>query len=105
MVDRKKEDFKSTYYNNISADERKICKRLRSLRLELGYSLMQVSKRTKQLFPDENNGGTRENVYFQISHTHLHDIENGRQTNFHLKMLKGLATVYGEKLEHLIFGN
>lgn len=94
-VEKNKEALTRSYEANID-DISKIAKRLKEARAEKGWSLMQVSLKTMDMFPNKKE--------YQVSHTHVKDMEDGVIANLNIQKLRALATIYGKKIEYLLFG-
>jgi len=84
-----------SYSTNIE-DVYEIGKRLRALRKDHGWTYMDVSLKSKKIFPHDKE--------FQISHTHVMAMENGTTSNYNIQKLRSLATIYNKPVEYIIFG-
>ena len=80
-------------------DSKAICKRLKALRVDRGWTYLDVSKKINLLFSnivDEQD--------YNVSHTHVRDIEQGFIKNFHVSKIIALASIYGVLLEYVLYG-
>ena len=96
LVKKKAINEKNAYRENIEDGIFAIGTRIRELRMKMGWTLMEVSKKTQIQFPY--------NKSYWISHSHIADIEKGNQINFHVHKMKALASVYGVSLEYILNG-
>jgi transcriptional regulator with XRE-family HTH domain len=88
------EDVYIAYGNNVNEDLKEVGQRLRSLRINRGYTLEELSNTVRKLFPDDKT--------FQISHTHISEIERGIVKDYHVNRMRALATVLGVDIEYLL---
>lgn len=71
-------------------------KRLEKHRKEKNLTLKQLSRRTKDLFPDDKE--------FQVSHAYIRTIEKGEDLNYSVIKMRGLSTALGLSFEYLVLG-
>jgi len=76
-----------------------ICARLTELRNNMGWTFVDVANKIDNFFADKEDP-----TDYHISSTHIFDIEKGNTVDFHINKLRALATIYGVKLEFILFG-
>lgn len=73
-----------------------IGKRLKELRKGFKMSLMSASRKTKEWFPNQKE--------YQISNTHIMQIERGLVPNINVHKVRALSTIYRTPVEYILFG-
>jgi transcriptional regulator with XRE-family HTH domain len=96
LLEADKERSRIAFLENIDDSSRAVGERLKNLRKNKGWSLIDVSQKSKELFPKQDT--------YWISHSYIADIERGKIVDFHVNKIKSLATIYGERIEYILTG-
>lgn len=96
IISQSEQFVASALEGNIEKNLDQIGQRLELIRKQKKWTLMNVSAKSKEYFPQDET--------YHISHSHIRDIELGHIKNYHVNKMRALASIYGKSLEYILMG-
>jgi len=94
-IKEKKESVEYNYISN-AINMLEIDNRLKQLRKDKGWTLMNVVVKMFDLYPKDKE--------YRVSHTYITEIENHKLLHYSVSKLIALATVYDTTVDYILFG-